>query len=405
LTSFIKVILDNDNDSEVGISSSTSLPVDCLLKRADWIRYNYQGYLSSELRQDVLDTVDRARTLAPDQYRVWHTWAVTNYDQLNVSSGMNDLVECGQIHSPGLNRAYSRGDTTTYAIEAIKGFSRSMTLGGKQGVSNLLEDTLRLLTLWFRHGTQEGVYEVLTAELKNVAPENWLGVIPQLIARMHVRDPEIAVLLRKVLIQVAVTHPQALVCPISVALNTTNNQRKFSASAVMVEIRKNDYQLVEEAEMVSRELMRVAISPHEFWHEGLERAAQLYIGDKDIDGMIEVLLELHEAMSKIFNSSRKGGEGGEHSDVDAETPELTHINGSDVDTQTSLRDISFRHSYGRSLQKAGEWLSSFCESRGGYMFAPSVGYIPKSLRANICPNKRLLEVGIKTCVSCSDPSD
>ena len=361
LTDFIKVIDEADDDSEYYAGSSSSLSVDCLLRRADWIRYSYQGRLSSDLRQDVLDTVDRARTLAPNQYRVWHTWAVTNYDQLIVTSSTNELIDCSQtVLPPGLNRLGSQGDTTTYAIEAIKGFSRSMTLGGKQGVNNLLEDTLRLLTLWFRHGTKEGVYEVLTEELKNVAPENWLGVIPQLIARMHVRDPEISILLRKVLIQVAVSHPQALVCPISVALNTTNNQRKLSASAVMVEIRKNDCQLVEEADMVSRELMRVAISPHEFWHEGLERAAQLYIGDKDIDGMIEVLLELHESMNKIFNNSSRNGI---HTDVDNDSPTLTQINGSDVDTQTSLRDISFRHSYGRNLQMAGEWLGRFCQSR------------------------------------------
>jgi serine/threonine-protein kinase mTOR len=362
LSSFIKVIDDGEDTDSSPFTFGTSLPVDCLLKRAEWIRYSNQGRLSNEQRQDVLDTVDRARTLAPDQYRVWHTWAVTNYDQLNVSLDIDALASSDIPPPPNMKsmqRYGSLGDPTTYAIEAIRGFSRSMTLGGKQGVNNLLEDTLRLLTLWFSYGTKKGVYDVLAVELKNVAPENWLGVIPQLIARMHVRAPEISILLRKLLIQVAITHPQALVCPISVALNTTNHQRKLSASAVMVEMRKNDYQLVEEAEMVSRELMRVAISPHEFWHEGLERAAQLYIGDKDIDGMIEVLLELHESMNKIFNSSR----GATHTDTDADFAEVTPITASDVDTQTSLRDISFRHSYGRNLQMAGEWLGRFCQTR------------------------------------------
>ena len=372
LTSFIQVIDEHRDELDVSSAhpaalTATSLPVDCLLRRADWIRSSNQGRLSNDQRKDVLDTVNRARTLAPDQYRVWHTWAVTNYDQLNVNLNMNELVSGGMPSPPdakGTHRRGSHGDTTTYAIEAIRGFSRSMTLGGKQGVNNLLEDTLRLLTLWFSYGTKQGVYDVLAEELKNVAPENWLGVIPQLIARMHVRAPEISILLQKLLIQVAITHPQALVCPISVALNTTNNQRKLSANAVMVEMRKNDCQLVEEAEMVSRELMRVAISPHEFWHEGLERAAQLYIGEKDIDGMIEVLLELHESMNKIFNSSSTVKAS--HTPTDngeIEVPEVTPITASDVDTQTSLRDISFRHSYGRNLQMAGEWLRRFCQTR------------------------------------------
>ena len=356
LTSFIRVIDEKEFPEFLPVSSS-SLPVDCLLRRAEWIRYSNQGFLSNDQRKDVLDTVDRARTLAPDQYRVWHTWAVTNYDQLNVSLDINDLGG-GSMLSPGKSTMLTdaSGDTTTYAIEAIKGFSKSMTLGGKQGVNNLLEDTLRLLTLWFSYGTKNGVYDVLAEELNNVAPENWLGVIPQLIARMHVRAPEISILLRKLLIQVAITHPQALVCPISAALNTTNHQRKLSATAVMVEMRKNDHQLVEEAEMVSRELMRVAISPHEFWHEGLERAAQLYIGEKDIDGMVEVLLDLHESMKNIFKASCA------ITKCDAET-ELNLTLPVGADTQASLRDISFRHSYGRSLQMAGEWLGRFCQTR------------------------------------------
>jgi FKBP12-rapamycin complex-associated protein len=142
LTSFIKVIDETSHESGMCTGNSTSLPVDCLLKRAEWIRYSNQGCLSNEQRKDVLDTVNRARTLAPDQYRVWHTWAVTNYDQLNVSLDVDELAHVGMSTVPGLSRLGSHGDTTTYAIEAIKGFSRSMTLGGKQGVNNLLEDTL-----------------------------------------------------------------------------------------------------------------------------------------------------------------------------------------------------------------------------------------------------------------------
>ena len=45
---------------------------------------------------------------------------------------------------------------TPYIVEAIKGFVRSIVLGAGQPVANILQDTLRLITLWFSYGTKEG---------------------------------------------------------------------------------------------------------------------------------------------------------------------------------------------------------------------------------------------------------
>lgn len=38
------------------------------------------------------------------------------------------------------------------------GFVRSIVLGAGQPVANILQDTLRLITLWFSYGTKEGKY-------------------------------------------------------------------------------------------------------------------------------------------------------------------------------------------------------------------------------------------------------
>ena len=45
-------------------------------------------------------------------------------------------------------------------------------------------------------------------------------------------------------------------------------------------------QLVDEATLVSREMMDVAITWHEHWYQGLEDAANLYFTDKDTEGML-----------------------------------------------------------------------------------------------------------------------
>jgi FKBP12-rapamycin complex-associated protein len=73
-----------------------------------------------------------------------------------------------------------------YVIEAIKGFSRSLTLSHDQPIVNVLQDTLRLLTLWFTYGSAEEVFEVLTSEIEKVSADNWIGVLPQMIARLVV---------------------------------------------------------------------------------------------------------------------------------------------------------------------------------------------------------------------------
>lgn len=63
----------------------------------------------------------------------------------------------------------SAGDFT---IAAVKGFIRSISLSD----GNSLQDTLRLLTVWFEHGHQSGVYEALVDGLKTIQIDTWLQV-------------------------------------------------------------------------------------------------------------------------------------------------------------------------------------------------------------------------------------
>jgi FKBP12-rapamycin complex-associated protein len=65
--------------------------------------------------------------------------------------------------------------------------------------------------LWFSYGSKKGVLVILESELEKISSDNWLSVIPQLIARIHVKSAEISGLLRKLLVKVAAVHPQALV--------------------------------------------------------------------------------------------------------------------------------------------------------------------------------------------------
>ena len=150
------------------------------------------------------------------------------------------------------------------------------------------------------------------------------------------------------LIKVSVKHPQALVCPISVAVNTNDPQQKAVAKEILSKVRIQDSRLVDEAQIISKELMRVAITPHELWHDGLEKPAQLY-KEKDIEGMIAKLQELHSAMDDAPSS---GGD----LNVDGFSEKVGRVG------RTTLRDISFRHSYGKEISEARYWLNQFART-------------------------------------------
>lgn len=146
--------------------------------------------------------------------------------------------------------------------------------------------------------------------------------------------------------------------------------------------------MVDEAAMLSRELMRVAMTPHEIWHDGLEKAAQQYMEQKDVEGMKITLFAMHEAMevniSNMDSSSTSGGSGSgaggpgvseksPKNEVSMKRKKEINIhdssflsipeqgfseNAGNVGIST-LRDISFRQSYGRQLNDALIWLVTF----------------------------------------------
>lgn len=390
LTSFLKA----GNASELHSNKdATMFRVKCLLKRAIWMRELEEGDVV-----EILENLKEARDLAENDYSVWHAWAVANYDQLKradtkdhknaeednatvpltfisptaanprnvfrppetppshhkLGNKFNYLTPKKLNNNAGAASLLSfmsiqqADKVTPYVIEAIKGFVRSIVLGQGQPVANLLQDTLRLITLWFSYGTKKGVFQILESELEKVSPDNWLSVVPQLIARIHIKSNEISALLRKLLIKVASAHPQPLVWPISVALNTNDNQQRMVASEVLSEMRKNRKQLVEEATLVSRELMRVAITPHELWYDGLEQAAQLYMDNKDITSMVAMLRDLHDTLNEQSSVTNVRHEG--------------FSEGFGKIGSTSLREVSFRHNYGKCLCDAQFWLDQYRSS-------------------------------------------
>ena len=110
-------------------------------------------------------------------------------------------------------------------------------------------------------------------------------MIPQLIARIDTPRPLVGRLIHQLLADLGRFHPQALVYSLTVACKSNNPNRRNAANKILNKIREHSDSLVQEAMMVSEELIRVAILWHEQWHEGLEDASRLYFGERNIPGM------------------------------------------------------------------------------------------------------------------------
>ena len=293
----------------------------------------------------ALNSFKKATNIGPENYNAWHTWAVLNYtaateyDKYTGSSGeeagrprvlrsspvpTSDDDE-GELASEDVNK-----HVTIHSVAAIRGFFRSISLGRRRLRAEVLQDLLRLLTLWFTHGGTPEVHSTLEEQLDSIPIHTWLHVIPQLVARIHISVRPIQRLLHQLLARVGDTHPQALIYPLTVASKSSFAPRREAALTLMRSLRQRHKSLVDQADMVSQELIRVAILWEELWHSTLEEASRLYFGDKNIPAMLNALLPLHELMAR---------------------------------GATTMRELAFQQAFGEQLTKAFNWLKRYQETQ------------------------------------------
>lgn len=286
------------------------------LKQGDWLTKKLDGNWQSETVQDVLQSFYSATRYNENWYKAWHAWALANFEVVTsmTAGGDRETVEL------------PRETISEHVVPAIRGFFKSIALSSMSS----LQDTLRLLTLWFAYGKYEEVTHSVTQGIATVSIDTWLEVIPQIIARISQPHKIVREAIHDLLNEIGRAHPQALVYPLTVAMKSDVTHRVRAAKRIMDAMRSHSPELVEQADMVSHELIRIAVLWHELWHEGLEEASRLYFGDHNIEGMLATLEPLHEML-------RKGPE--------------------------TLREISFIQSFGRDLAEAKDWCEAYKTTR------------------------------------------
>lgn len=235
--------------------------------------------------ENVLGCYELATQLDRHSYKAWHAWALANYRAVSMSDEAGATWDAGP--SAGQN-------PLPHVLAAMEGFFQSINLGRADNV-NVLQDILRLLTLWLTHRDEIPVMGTISRGFEVLPIDTWLDVIPQLIAR--IRSP--GDLVCELLEQIGREHPQVLIYPLTVASKSDKAQRAKAALQVMKVMQQDFPVIVNEALVVSRELIRIAVLWNEMWHEGLEEACRLYFSDKRAaEEMIAVLAPLHALMEQ-----------------------------------------------------------------------------------------------------------
>ncbi|KAM1986966.1 hypothetical protein ACFX15_034290 [Malus domestica] len=264
-------------------SSSLSVP---LIARVHLILGDWNWALSPGLDddsiQEILNAFRTATQCANKWAKAWHKWALFNTAVMSLYTV----------------RGYA-SVASQFVVAAVNGYFHSIACSANtKGVDDSLQDILRLLTLWFNHGATAEVQMALQKGFAHVNINTWLVVLPQIIARIHSNNNAVRELIHSLLVRIGQSHPQALMYPLLVACKSISNLRKAAAQEVVDKVRQHSGVLVDQAQLVSKELIRVAILWHEKWHEALEEASRLYFGEHNIEGMLKELEPLHEMLEE-----------------------------------------------------------------------------------------------------------
>lgn len=267
--------------------------------------------LNSSNIPSIAAALKEATNCNPEWHRAWHAWSLLNFEAISIFEKTGETTRIAQ-----------------HLSSALRGFFRSITLCLSAGYQTL-QDTLRLITLWFKYGGHAQAEAALREGFGLLSIDNWLQVIPQIIARIHSRIPEVRKLVKELLHQVGRLHPQALVYPLTVAIGSQSGDGLDAASELLDSMREHSANLVEQAMLVSKELIRVSIVWPEQWHEALEDASRAFFTEKNPAGMIERLQPMHETL--------------------------------DLEPQT-LREQAFYLSFARDLLEARNWCRRYLQT-------------------------------------------
>ena len=207
-------------------------------------------------------------------YKTWHAWAMIN-----------------ATFVPFYRAQPARQQQ--FLIAALEALAQSMMLGRASETKQ--QDALAFLKLAFNHCTTAEVEAAMLRVVDRVDVGSWLGVIPQIIARISSRSARLRTLTQTLLARIGAVHPQAVVYPLNVLRSTASHA---AAEAVFARIRPVAAPLEAQVRTFAHELVTLGIFWQEMWLFGINEASRLCYDANDLDGMWKIFAVMYGFLVK-----------------------------------------------------------------------------------------------------------
>ncbi|KAG5494169.1 hypothetical protein JKF63_02004 [Porcisia hertigi] len=266
-----------------------------------------RAYTRLGSKVNLLESVQCFKTATqydPHWFLAWRKWAEANAQLL-------------QMHA---------GEET--CRNAIEGFIRSIQLGSSD--STLIQDVLKLLTLWSNHCDSDDNLKELRERVFDVPSRVWHLVVPQLVARLDTGSDDSCRLVADVLTNVGYDYPHTLVYPLNLCTMSDSERRKRYSNEILSKLRERYPIIVLQGRLMIDELIRVSSLIYEQWYDKLEAAATAFFGRRSRDEMVRTLLPIHDTLTRV--------------------PE-------------TIVESEFLSKYSRRLAEARDWMRSYSSTR------------------------------------------
>ncbi|WVR03316.1 hypothetical protein IAU60_000307 [Kwoniella sp. DSM 27419] len=159
-----------------------------------------------------------------------------------------------------------------YILPALKGLF--IAIRAHENPEFIIKALLKLIPLWFRFGDNQAVLDLVKAQLALTPVEPWLSALPQLIARLGTPDADLRHTLISLLKSITSQYPHAVIWPLLTATQTRKTEHQEGAKGIMGFIcsMPDGSRLVEQAELVGKELIRTSSSSLERWRALIDHA-------------------------------------------------------------------------------------------------------------------------------------
>jgi FKBP12-rapamycin complex-associated protein len=289
------------------------------LKLGTWLLKS--EIIVEQRHEKVIKFLEKSLAEIKDNYRLWHYYAVANYDMVRELEKVDDKSDV----------------KIKYLRNALEGFTRSISIETRPNGKYTIQDLLRLLELWYEYHDidNDELKTKIEKSVEQIQNRDWILIAGQIIARLEQKE-SFSSAVRNILISLAKEYPQNLIFPLLIAKRSKNINRSRMANRIIIILKETHSSLVQDATVFSEELIRISVLFEEQWYHGFGEAYR-YRQENNLQMVLYILNTL------FANTSRNI-------------------------LKPTLNEIAFFHQYGTLIKKAEEYIEQYYSTKNEICF-------------------------------------